>query len=457
MTKTRNITVPDSSATRSSQYEPETVCLSCGRRMSVFQRICPDCPSSLLRCVYPEKRFVTSAHPGIFRFRNWLPLKPNFNTTFNDYPEHETALETRIGPVVYQSEALAAKLGLNRLFIAYDGYAPSKGAFNLTASFKDFEALPTLLFLRQQGINSVTLATAGNTGRAFAYAGILLGFNVHIVIPEGLLPGLWVPLPPDDHVRVTVIADSFDYFRAIELNQLIVREYGLTDEGGARNIARRDGMGTVVLEYARQTGELPRHYFQAVGSGTGGIAAWEAALRLQGDDRFKGQLPVLHLAQNTPFTPIHNAWTHNIPIQPNNNINNQLADINKIRAGVLANRNPPYDVTGGVRDALQATRGRTYAIDNSEIDKACALFNETEGASIGPEAGVALGALQQAVQQGHIGNNDSILLHVTGGGDDLLRKDYDLYQLKPACSVRAENVTRTGISQFLSYFRNIMN
>ena len=56
------------------------------------------------------------------------------------------------------------------------------------------------------------------------------------------------------------------------MGEKIHAAFNLMTEGGARNVARRDGMGTTVLEYARVTGEMPCHYLQAIGSGTGGIA-----------------------------------------------------------------------------------------------------------------------------------------------------------------------------------------
>ena len=83
---------------------------------------------------------------------------------------------------------------------------------------------------------------------------------------------------------------------------------GFAAEGGARNIARRDGMGTVMLDAALKLERIPDHYFQAVGSGTGGISAWEAALRLRADGRFGSILSRLHLAQNLPNAPIYCAW-----------------------------------------------------------------------------------------------------------------------------------------------------
>ncbi len=62
-------------------------------------------------------------------------------------------------------------------------------------------------------------------------------------------------------------------------------------EGGAKNVARRDGMGTVMLDAAVTMKEMPDDYFQAIGSGTGGIAAWEASMRLRDDGRFGKHCP----------------------------------------------------------------------------------------------------------------------------------------------------------------------
>ncbi len=76
---------------------------------------------------------------------------------------------------------------------------------------------------------------------------------------------------------MTLIAVKGDYYDAIQIAEKVQSLPGFTPEGGARNIARRDGMGTVMLDAALTLGRMPDHYFQAVGSGTGGISAWEAA------------------------------------------------------------------------------------------------------------------------------------------------------------------------------------
>ena len=110
------------------------------------------------------------------------------------------------------------------------------------------------------------------------------------------------------------------------------------NEGGAKNVARRDGMGTVMLDAAFTMNRLPTHYFQAIGSGTGAIACWEMATRLQ-THGWAGN-PTLHLSQNAPFVPIYNAWKANRrQILPEDMPNAEFS-IKKIHAVVLSNRSP---------------------------------------------------------------------------------------------------------------------
>jgi cysteate synthase len=351
----------------------------------------------------------------MFRFSSWLPASSTVPTT--------------IGPAMLRSEGLAVRLGAEDLAIAFSGYAPQIGARNLTGSFKDFEALPTLLYLREQGVDGAVLASAGNTARAFAYAATVLGFPTTIVVPEAAAARIRIPIAPSSAVRLVAVGGCSDYSAAIRLAGTISERYGLHSEGGARNVARRDGMGTVLLEYARTERRLPRHYVQAVGSGTGAIAAWEAASRLRASGAFMDPLPCLHLAQNVPFTPIHDAWTTGTEVEPERDVEDQLERIHRISAPVLANRTPPFAVDGGVRTALRATSGHTYAVTNGEIAAAQCLFEDAVGIAIGPESGAALAALAQGVARGWIDEQDPVLLHVTGNGESLLERDTVMHRV----------------------------
>jgi cysteate synthase len=389
------------------------VCTKCGEVLAPLAHSCPRCPDALPRTTYAETRFLVADRDDIFRFASWLPGAATIATT--------------IAPVVFHSERIAARLGMDDLVVAFSGYAPAVGARNMTGSFKDFEALPTLLYLRELGVAGVILASAGNTARAFAYAATVLEFPTVIVVPEAAAGGVRIPIKPSEAVRLIAVADSADYSAAIRLASAIAEARGLYSEGGARNVARRDGMGTVLLEYARVEGRLPRHYVQAVGSGTGAIATWEAAMRLQASGMFPDPLPCLHIAQNAPFVPIHNAWTTHAEIDPEKDVERQLEQIRHVSALVLANRTPPFALEGGVRSALSATSGRTYAVTNGEIAAAQRLFEAEAGLSVGPESGAALAALSQARARDWIRRDEPVLLHATGSGDALLQRDHVLH------------------------------
>jgi len=230
------------------------------------------------------------------------------------------------------------------------------------------------------------------------------------------------------------VAGCDDYSTAIRMSDEIARRFDIDSEGGARNVARRDGLGTVMLEGARVLGALPDHYFQAVGSGTGGIAVYEAALRLLDDPAFRGQrLPRLHLSQNAPFLPIYKAWTNG-----GNSGNGAHAASptpedgeQPLFASVLANRKPPYLIRGGVADALAASGGAVYAISNDDAVAAAGLFSRCEGIDLEPAAAVAVASLMQAVGSGKVEREDLILLNLTGGGFDRIRRDFRCRPLSP--------------------------
>ena len=400
-------------------------CVGCGAIYSPPHLHCNHC-AGLLRSQYDSFTFGPTDQSNLFAFRDWLPP-----TSSSNLP---------IGSSVYQSKGLAQHLDLNNLVIAFSGYAPSIGAGNPTGSFKDFEATPTMLYYREHGIDSLILASAGNTARAFAYAAVQNDFSVIIVIPERALERLWIPCPPTEAIRLVVLEGCDDYAVAIQKANLIGQVLGVANEGGARNVARRDGMSTAILEYAKQQQDLPTHYFQAIGSGTGAIATWEAAQRLMGAS-VGHRLPRLHLSQNAPFTPIHDAWTHQLPIEPDRDVQTQLKRIDQIDALVLANRTPPYAIPGGVRDALVSTNGVTYAVINDEARAARELFAEVEGLPIGPAAAVATASLIQAVKEKAVHTDDAVMLHITGNNECLLNHDFTLHSIDPILRIQPEALT----------------
>ena len=206
---------------------------------------------------------------------------------------------------------------------------------------------------------------------------------------------------------------------------------GYLAEGGAKNIARRDGMSTTMMSATTFIGRTPDFYFQAVGSGTGAIAAWEANLRFIGDGRFGTNKARLMVSQNKPFVPMYDAWrADSRPMLPYD-ADQARKDAAEICAPVLSNRKPPYSLAGGLYDALKDTNGDILAVSNAEANAAKALFEETEGIDIYHAAAVATASLQQAIEKGMVKADDVIMLNITGGGEKRFQAEHELHYLKP--------------------------
>jgi cysteate synthase len=393
---------------------------------------------ALLRAIYKVKQFVTHPeHTGVFRFFDWLPIRRK--------------LPGAAGPVAFHSTSLGPSLGLENLFVIFNGWWPEKGALMETCTFKELEAQAVCGRIVEGWRSSLVVSSAGNTARAFHSACSRYQVPALLVVPGQSMPLLWSTGSSHPEVRLAVLDGGADYADAIELGNGIAATEGFYPEGGARNAARRDGMGTAVLAAVETSGRIPDHYFQAVGSGTGAIAAWEMNLRLVEDGRYGGEKMKLHLSQNAPFTPMTDAWEKGLRTLVPAADGRRLS--RSIRARVLGNRNPPYSIAGGLFDALTDTRGLMYRVTNREARAAGRLFEKLEGCDIDPAAEVALASLQQAVQLGRIGSRDMVALNITGGGHRRLRRDRRIAFLRPYATFTLQSLKKEGTARGLALLR----
>ena len=374
---------------------------------------------SLIRALYHKKQLHYSDHDkGIYRFADWMPVN--------------RILKDSAAPVTYKSEGLASHLGLKNLYITFSGYWPERGAFMKTCSFKETEAYSVCAHIPEGEKRTMVVASAGNTARAFAKVCSENKIPLLLFVPYDNLDTLWFDKEPDPCVQLVCSPPGTDYFDAIELSNTICENTNrYFAEGGAKNIARRDGMGTTVLSATTFIGRIPDYYFQAVGSGTGVIAAWEANKRLIGDGRFGNHLMRLVASQNAPFLPIYEAWKtsgREMKVMEAREAREKFACI---KARVLSNRKPPYGVPGGLYDALVDSGGTMDYATNEELAQARDLFIRSEGIDIHPAAAVATASLIKNVKQGHMDTSSVIMLNITGGGEERFRKENALWYLKP--------------------------
>ena len=382
---------------------------------------------ALVRAVYGKKQIeFKGSEYGLYKFSDWMPVS--------------RALKGSCAPVTYKSQCLAKKLGLKNLYITFSGWWPEKGAFMNTCSFKETEAYSVCGRLSSDNKRVLVVASAGNTARAFSQVCSDNNIPLVIAIPEDNLGALWFKEKLNDCVKVICSPKGSDYFDAIALAAKLNASPMFMEEGGAKNVARRDGMGTTVLSAAQEIGRIPDAYFQAVGSGTGTIAAYEANLRLKEDGRFGDHIMKLIPSQNVPFTPMYDAWKADsralLPMDENEGRIKAL----KIKATVLSNRKPPYSIAGGLYDVLKWSNGDFQKVTNGELTQACELFEELEGSDIYSAAGVAVMSLIKALEEGQVTPEQTIMLNVTGGGEKRFKKEFNCVNAKadlilsPDCS-----------------------
>ncbi len=373
---------------------------------------------TLVRTIYEKKQIdVKDDSWGLYKFADWLPVSRILNGSS--------------APVTYKSEGLAKILELKNLWITFSGYWPEKGAHMKTASFKETEAYSVCGRMTKEMDKVLVVASAGNTARSFAEVCSDNQIPLLLCVPEDNLSALWFDAPLHECVKLVSSKTGSDYFDSIHLSNIIAGMDHFIAEGGAKNVGRRDGMGTTVLSAATTIGHIPDYYFQAIGSGTGAIAAWEANLRLIADGRFGSNKMKLIVSQNTPFKPIYDAWkADSRAMLP---LHEDLArkQVEKIDAKVLSNRKPPYSVFGGLYDALKDTGGDVLLANNREAMQAAQLFKETEGNDIHPAAAIATATLIRAAKTGMIEKDAVIMLNITGGGEQKFKKENPLYYLKP--------------------------
>ncbi len=396
-------------------------CVATGREFESTPWVLDDkeCKTpSLIRANYEKEQIeVGDNSMGLYKFADWLPVNH--------------ILSGSCAPVTYKSKGLAEHLELENLYITFSGYYPTIGANMSTCSFKETEAYSVCGRAAEDEERILVVASAGNTARAFAKVCSDNNVKLLLSVPADNLNAMWFDAPLNPCVKLIACEKGGDYFDAIHLSNIALKSPIFYAEGGAKNIARRDGMATTMLSAATFIGKCPDYYFQAVGSGTGAIAAWEANQRLIKDGRFGDKVTKLMVSQNAPFVPMFNAWRVDSREMLPYDDDKARRDVEIIDAKVLSNRRPPYSIAGGLYDALKATDGEVLVATNAQSRKAKELFKQLEGVDIYSAAGVATATLIKAVKDGKIERDAVVMLNITGGGEELFKSKHAVWMLEP--------------------------
>ncbi len=143
----------------------------------------PQCKEpSLVRARYARKQLdVKPADWGLYRFADWMPVR--------------RMLKGSSAPVTYKSKGLAAHLGLEHLWITFNGWYPAIGATMSTCSCKETEAYSVCGRAAAGEQRVLVVASAGNTARAFAKVCSDNNIKLLLSVPYDNIAALWCAPP----------------------------------------------------------------------------------------------------------------------------------------------------------------------------------------------------------------------------------------------------------------------
>ena len=380
---------------------------------------------ALIQAEY-KKEFQPIDSKGVWRYFDWLPT--------------EEISSQVAGTVTYHAKELGEHLGFSNLWIAFHGYWPEKGGLCPTGSFKDMEAVPTIQRMKDHSCKGMICASAGNTARAFTHFCAEDNFPLIVVVADIHAHRIWVQKGMEmDSVKVVVVKDGTYQDAKDVAKELSKSLEGWQLEGGAHNIARRDGIGSLILDSYEEIGRLPDHYFQAVGGGPGPIGVYEMMQRLIDSGHYEGEVARIHLSQNPEHCPIHNAWQ-----RKSREFNSEDFPEGKVEvySDYLLSESPAYSVRGGVYDILEASNGQTYIVKECDAIEAGDILETVEEIDVLSPAKVALASLIQAKESGEVSKDDCILLNVSGGGVERLKGEKETTIVEPWISDVKENLVQ---------------
>lgn len=361
---------------------------------------CPHCGGNLDVVADPE-RTKKKYHPEDITSRTenslwrYAPLLP-----VTDPGGEKTPLHAAGWTPIFQTDRLAARLGLQHLWVKDEGRNP-------TASFKDRASAIVVARAREIKAEIVVTASTGNAGAALAGMAAAIGQKAVIFAPKTAPPAKIAQLLVYG-ARVILVEGNYD--AAFDLTIEASREFGW---------------------YCRNTGYNP---FTAEGKKTGAYEIWEQ-LRLE---RWDGKFPLcifVSVGDGNIISGLHKGfkdlqklgWLESMPrlFGVQSELSSAIANaydaktetITPVASTTLADSisvDLPRDGVRAVRAAVE-TNGAYLKVTDAEIISAIADLG-VNGIFAEPAGSTALAGLKKALTMGIIGPEDPVVVINTGNG-----------------------------------------
>jgi len=360
--------------------------------------VCPDHGTEgILDVVYDYERVASTASrstlaqdrdPTMWRYRALMPL------------DADTAVPplTVGGTPMYDAQALAAQLGIGRVWVKDEGREP-------TASLKDRASAMAVVKARERGADVITTASTGNAAAALAGMCASVGQKNVIFVPASAPQAKIAQLLA---YGSTVALVNGSYGDAFDLCMAAAAEYGWYNRNTGFNPYMTEGKKTAGLEILEHLEwQAPDAIFVSVGDGSiiGGIhKAVKDAMALGWIDR----APRIYGVQAAGSDYLAQAFESGedvvtkAPIAATTIADSISADLPRDRIKAMA--------------AVVDTAGAYVRVSDEAILAAIPTLARGSGVFAEPAGAAAYAGLVAAIDLGHIGLDDSVVVLATGSG-----------------------------------------
>ena len=358
--------------------EPVGVCARCfGPLDPVYDR------EEQRRTVSRES--IAAGPLSIWRYAPLLPVAP----------PPEQRLAPGLTPLV-QAPRLAAAIGVRELWLKLDTANP-------THSFKDRVVAVACAKALELGKTTLACSSTGNLANAVAARAAAEGIEAAVLCPADLEPEKLIATAV---YGATIFAVNGSYDDCSRLSVELSFELDWAFVNVELRAYYAEGSKTLAFEVAEQLGwELPDAVIAPIASGAMFSKVHQGFGELLQLGLVEGTSPRLIGGQAQGCSPVATAYTDGERVRP-------------VRPKTIAHSlaiGSPADGDLAVATA-RASGGAIYAVAEDEIAENVRLLAETTGVFGETAPGVTLGALREAVRLGEIGENDRVVLLVTGDG-----------------------------------------
>jgi threonine synthase len=332
-----------------------------------------------------SRKRIESGPPSLWRYAPLLPVAP----------PPDAASGPGWTPLV-SAPRLATELGVGEVLLKLDHCNP-------THSFKDRVVGVASAKALEVGADTLACASTGNLGNAVAARAAKLGLRSVVLYPHTVEP---------EKLRATAVyggemvavRGSYD-----DCSRLVV-ELAAELDWAFVNVNLRayyaEGSKTVAFEIVEQLGwELPDVVVAPIASGSLFTKLWQGFEQLVRVGLVAGEPPRLHGGQAQGCSPVWSAFVEERAVTP-------------VRPATVAHSlaiGAPADGDLAIATA-RASGGAIHSVPEEGIGTNMALLAGSSGVFGETAAGVALGALRDAVAAGQVGKHDRVVVVVSGTG-----------------------------------------